>query len=415
MSILIKNVLHAEQQTDIYIEKNLIKKISPNITNKADHIIDGTGKAAIPGFYNTHTHAAMTLTRGFSDDLVVQEWLEKKIWPFEAKLSAEDIYWGTKLACLEMIKTGTLFFSDMYWFFNTTAQAVDEMGLRAAISGVLLDLFDEAKMKEQIKQNEQFYSQMEKFSDRLQYVVGPHSIYTVSEKSLKWAKDFAKETGCKLHIHLSETEKEVKDCLEKHGKRPVEYLEEIGFLGPNVILAHALWLDKNEIDIIQSNQVNIAHLPISNMKLSSGVLQYNLLKKSNITLTLGTDGCASNNNLDMIEEMKVASILAKLTTGDPTIFPAEEVFEMATKNGAELFGINSGIIKEGKVADLILINLDHHSMVPLHNLISNLVYSANGNIVDTTICDGKILMKNGIVEDEDLIKSEVRRLLKNIN
>jgi len=278
---------------------------------------------------------------------------------------------------------------------------VDEMGIRAAVSAVFIDLFDEAKAKEQIKLNEKLFRETKKYSERVTFALGPHAVYTVSEESLIWAKEFADRNSLILHIHLSETKNEVDDCIKKYKKRPVEYLEDIGFLGPNVIAAHSIWLNDKEIELMKKYDVKPVRCPTSNMKLASGVLSYMKMKKAGLTVTLGTDGCASNNNLDMLEEMKFAALLEKFHSNDPTAMPAKEAFELATVNGAKAFNLNCGEIKEGKLADLLLVNLKNINLNPRHNLISNLVYAAHGDCVDTTICDGKILMENGKVNGEE--------------
>jgi len=415
MSIIIKNVLLNNKIKDIYIEKNIIKEIKDKINTEAEFKIDGKDKAVLPSFFNAHTHAAMTLFRGYADDILLQQWLEKKIWPLEQKLNEDDVYIGAKLACLEMIKSGTTFFNDMYWHWKGTAKAVEEMGIKALISEVFIDLFDENKAKEQIRLNEKIYNDSKDFSERVIFALGPHAIYSVSKESLLWHKEFADKNNLLIHIHLSETKNEVDSCMKEHNKRPVEYLQDIGFLGENVIACHSVWFNKEEIMILSKNNVKLVHNPSSNMKLSVGnAFQYEQLKKAGILVSLGTDGCASNNNLDMFEEMKIASLLQKMHYHNPTLMPAREVFEMATINGAKTFNLNAGIIEQGKIADLILINLKDVHLVPRHNLISNLVYAANSSCVDTTICDGKILMQNRVVEGEDKIKEEAQKVAEDL-
>jgi len=410
MSILIRNTLLKNRITDILVKNNRIVKIANGINESADTIIDGTNKLAMPGLMNGHTHAAMTLMRGYSDDLPVKEWLESKIWPLEATLTEEDVYWGAKLACLEMIRTGTTFFNDMYWHYKGTARAVDEMGLRATISPVFLDFFDPEQARLHRRNNEQWFTEINQFSDRVRFILGPHAIYSVSPDSLKWIREFATEKKVKIHIHLSETKQEVQDCLRRNGKRPVEYLDDLGFLDNDVLAAHAIWLDEREMDILRDKQVNVIHNPISNMKLSSGIFKYSKIRNKGIQILLGTDGCASNNNLDMFEEMKTASILSKLVSGDPTSLPPSEALNLATLNSAHAFDIDCGEIKENKLADLILVNLNTISMQPLYHAESNLIYSMNGYNVDTTICDGKILMQNGIIPDESEILENVSEI-----
>lgn len=402
MSILIKKVLLNNEMVDIYIEGNVIKEIGGSLNFKAEINIDGSEKAVIPSFFNAHAHAAMTLIRGYADDVELESWLKTKIWPLEAKLTEEDVYWGAKLACLEMIKSGTTFFNDMYWHFHGTAKAAEEMGLRAAISAVFIDNFDGEKTREQIEFNEKLFQESKKYSERIIFALGPHAIYTVSEESLEWAKFFAAKNNLLIHIHLSETENEVKKSVKKYGLRPVEYLEKINFLGPNIIACHSIWLNEAEIEILKNHNVKIVYNPVSNMKLGSGIFPYEKMKRK-LNIMLGTDGCASNNNLDMLEEMKIGALLQKIKSKKPDAITAQEVFNMATINSARAFNINSGEIKEGKLADLLLIDLKNIALNPRHNLISNLVYSANGNCVDTTICDGKILMRNRQVAGEEEI------------
>ena len=410
MSLLINGVLLEGEKKDILIQDNRIEKISSNIDKNSDRVISGQGKVALPSFFNLHTHAAMTLMRGYSDDLPVQQWLEQKIWPLEEKLTSEDVYWGTKLACLEMIKTGTTFFNDMYWYFESTAQAVEEMGIRASLGAVFIDLFDEDKAQEQRLKNEQLYQKIDNYSNRIQFNLGPHSIYTVSAESLEWAREFAEENDLMIHIHLAESKDEIEQCQDKFGKSPVKYLDEIGFLGSNVIAAHCVWLDEEDIQILAANDVKMVHLPASNMKLASGTFPYERLKDRRENIALGTDGSSSNNNLDMFEEMKIASLLAKIDQMDPTEMPADQIHRMATKNGAEIFDIKAGIIEEGKLADLILVDLNTPEMTPDYNTKSNIVYSANGSCVDTTICNGQVLMESGHVEGEEKIITKLNQI-----
>jgi 5-methylthioadenosine/S-adenosylhomocysteine deaminase len=410
VSILIKGVTLNEHKKDIFIRGNIIQRIDDSIAPSADIHISGDGKAAIPSFINGHTHAAMTLLRGYADDIHLQDWLEKKIWVAEAQMTEEDIYCGARLACLEMIKTGTTFFNDMYWFWKGTARAVMDMGIRSAISAVFIDFFDKKKAREQIEINMKLFEESGNFGDRITFTLGPHAIYTVSEESLKWAADFARDNGLLIHFHLSETQKEVEDCIQKQGMLPVEYLEKIGFLGPNVIACHGVWLNPKEILLLKKHEVKVVHNPISNMKLAVGkAFPYEGLKAAGVTISLGTDGCSSNNNLDMLESMKFASLLQKYHHNDTTVLPALEAFHMATISGAKAFGLNCGEIKEGTLADIALIDLQRPELTPHFDLYSDLAYSGNGGCVDTLICDGKVLMANRKVENEETILEEARR------
>ena len=403
MSVLIKNGIINGDSKDLYIEKNQISQIQDFIEHDADTVIDGHDKAIIPGLINGHTHAAMTLFRGYGDDMKLHDWLNNKIWPLEAKLTEEDVYWGAKLACLEMIKSGTTFFNDMYWHWHSTVKAVSEMGLRACVAGVFIDLFDEGKAAEQIKRNEELFIESKGLPHRIQFCLGPHAIYTVSEKSLRWAKEFADEHRILIHLHLSETENEVKDCLVKHGCRPVEYLKKIDFLGPDLVVAHALWFSDKELDILADHDVKVVTNPCANLKLATGVFPYSRIMNHGITIGIGSDGVASNNNFDLFEEMKFLALLEKSRTFDPTAAPAHDVFKSATEHGSKIFSLNCGSLEEGQLADLILLDLSQSVLVPGHDLVSDLVYSANGSVVDSVICDGKILMCNRRVEGEDEI------------
>jgi 5-methylthioadenosine/S-adenosylhomocysteine deaminase len=410
VSILIKGITLNGQRKDILIQGRTIQRIADSIEFPADTLISGERKAAIPSFINGHTHAAMTLLRGYADDMHLQEWLEKKIWVAEAHMTEQDVYCGAKLACLEMIKTGTTFFNDMYWFWKGTARAVQEMGIRAAISAVFIDFFDKQKAREQIQLNMKLFEESGEFSDRITFTLGPHAIYTVSEESLKWAVDFARANKLLIHIHLSETQREVEDCIREKGMRPTEYLEKIGFLGPNVIACHGVYLNHKEIVLLKKYDVKVVHNPISNMKLAVGrAFPYARLKTAGITISLGTDGCSSNNNLDMLESMKFASLLQKYHHKNTTALPAREAFQMATINGAKAFGLNCGEIKEGTLADIALIDLQRPELTPHFDLYSDLTYSGNGSCVDTLICDGKLLMVNRRVEDEEVILEDARR------
>ena len=430
MSVLIKNVLLNDQVQDVFIEGNRFEAIGPDLDASAREVIDATDMAVFPSFINAHTHAAMTLLRGFADDLELYTWLNDHIWPFESKLTYDDIYIGAKLACLEMIKTGTTFFCDMYWHMPATLRAVSEMGIRAALSSVFIDFNDPRKAKDFRARTRKFFREKEDL-DRILYTLGPHAIYTVSRDSLIWISEFAAENNLLINIHLAETRKEVEDCVKTHGMRPVEYLESLGFLGPNVAAAHVVWVTAKEMDILAEREVKVVHNPVSNMKLGSGIFAFKELSNRGVCIGLGTDGCSSNNNLDMLEEMKIAALLAKSSSFDsaavpanileedlkdylesayldPTIFTAGQALECATVNGAGIFGLDMGKIAVGMLADCILINLNHHTLLPRHDLVSNLVYSASSEAIDTTICNGRVLMQNRKVPGEEKIIEEIK-------
>ncbi|WP_027369782.1 amidohydrolase [Desulfovermiculus halophilus] len=413
-SILLRNVRLGDSTMDVAIEGGYFTQIGPDLTLQTDTVIDGRGKAIIPPFFNAHTHAAMTLLRGYADDMELHTWLTRHIWPLEAKITAQDVYIGTKLACLEMIKSGTVFFNDMYWHLPATARAVEEMGLRAALSSVFIDFNDPETADRRWQECLELHAFSRDLPSRITFALGPHAIYSVSRDSLCRARDFARQHGLLIHLHVSETAKEVEDCQHKHGCRPVRYLDQLGLLGPNLIACHAIWLSQDEMDLLAENRITVVHNPVSNLKLGSGTFAYRALQDRGVRIALGTDGCSSNNNLDMLETMKFASLLAKGSTQDPTVFPAPQAFAAATGNGAAAFGLNSGDIAPGRLADCLLVDLDSPQLTPDHSLVSNLVYSAGGECVNTVICNGRILMRDRRVEGEEEIMAQAREAARRL-
>ena len=389
--ILIKNVLLFGEKRNVLIRGNRFGSVSAPADAQARQVIDGEGMAILPPFYNTHCHAAMTLLRGYADDMPLHQWLKDYIWPFEEKLTAADIREGSRLAVREMIKTGTVFFSDMYFDIEETIDVVQEYGMRAAIGVTFMESHSKSQQEGKMDQLRHW---VDPTGGRITLTVAPHAIYTVGEDMLKRCSRTARDLGLKLHIHVSETRKEVEDCVRDHGTTPVRYLDKLGLLGPEVVAAHAVHIDREEADILAARGVTLSHCPCSNQKLASGTFPYKMAREAGCRVTLGTDGVSSNNNLDMREEMKFAALIAKGASGDPQTMPASEALEIATCNGAEAFGIDAGVIAEGKLADAILIRLDDECMHPLHHLVSNWVYAANSGIVDTVICDGHILMRH---------------------
>lgn len=413
MSILIKDVLLGKGRTHIYIEGERISEIGSIV--EADKVIDGSRMAALPGFVNTHTHAAMTLFRGVGDDMELQPWLQDKIWPMEAHLRAEDVYWGSKLACLEMIKTGTVCFNDQYFFMEETARAVDEMGLRAVLAYGFIDLSDEEKREREIKATEKLFKHVGSMgSKRIRAAVGPHAPYTVSKEGLQWARSYAEENNAIVHFHLAETEKEHDDIVEQHGKSPVRYLDGIGFLWDGLVAAHCVWIPDEDVRLMAERGVKASHNPISNMKLGvDSHMPYKRMREAGVLCSLGTDGAASNNNLDMFDSMKTAALLQKLGR-DPTCLPAREALELATLNGYRTLGLEGGRIEEGSPADIILIDTSGYVFSPGHNLESDLVYAANGSCVDTTICAGRVLMEGRQVPGEADIIRKSREIARDL-
>lgn len=386
MRSLIKNTVLDGRPCNVLIEDGRFVALDVPADTPAAEVLDAAGAAMLPAFYNTHTHAAMTLMRGYGDDKPLMEWLEKYIWPFEDTLGADDIRRGSEMAVREMIGTGTVFFNDMYFFIDETLDVVDRAGMRASIGVTMLDSHPLVMREEKEKMLRRWRD-----TDRLSLAVAPHAVYTACRETLLRSMRLARESGRKLHIHLSETRKEVDDCVAATGMTPVRYLDSIGFLGPDVIAAHCVHVDKEEWDILAARGVTVAHCPCSNMKLGSGRFPYELAIASGVRIALGTDGCSSNNNLDMREEMKMAALLAKLD-GDASLLPARQVLEWATRNGAEAFGIDAGVIAPGKLADAILIDTSGPKMQPCHDLVSNWVYSADSSCIKHVICNGKTIL-----------------------
>lgn len=424
--ILIKNALilkpnFENKKQSLLIKDDLIAEIADEIDEgKAGKIIDAEGKILLPGLINTHTHLSMTLFRGLADDLSLDSWLNDHIWPMEANLNGDYCYIGALLGAVELIKSGTTTFSDMYFYMEDVARAVDDAGIRAVLSYGMIDFGDAEKRENEIRENLELFKACNGMADgRIKVFLGPHSPYTASEELLIKVRQLADEYNMGIHIHVSETQKEINDSLEQRGIRPFEYLEKIGLLGPDVVAAHCVWLSDEEIEIIKKHDVKVSHNPCSNMKLASGVAPVSKLMEKGVCVSIGTDGASSNNNLDLIEELKTASLLQKVSTLDPKVVSSDEAIQMATIRGAEALGLDSqiGSIEVGKKADLILIDTNAANMTPdSSNITSNIVYSANGSNVDTTICNGKILMENKklTVLDEDEIYAKARQAIKEL-
>lgn len=407
-NIVLKSVLLNDSIVDVLIEGNRFSKISADIPADLIHgaeIVDCRNMAILPPFYNAHTHAAMTLLRGYADDLPLKPWLEDHIWPFEAFLGPDEVEVGSRLAALEMIKSGTVFFADMYWNREQTIKVAEEMGLRAAIG---VTMAENLMTPEKIEQNFEFISNGVGVSDRIQLVMMPHSIYLVGESLLKRCAAFAKEKGILLHTHLSETKFEVDSCIKEHGCSPVEWLEKCGALNESLIAAHCVHLSEKDMDLMASAGATATLNPCSNLKLNSGIPNIAAMLGHGVKLALGTDGTSSNNNLDMLEETKFAALLAKVS-GNAETLSANDALYMATRAGALAYGIDAGVIEEGRLADALLVRLDNERMHPLFNLTSNWVYSANSNIIDSVICNGRFLMRGRHVDGEQEIIAEAEK------
>lgn len=407
-TLLIRNVYLNKSFTDIYIKDGLIAGIGSGIDAVADRIIEAEGKAAIPGFVNMHVHSAMTLSRGICGDSRLDTWLSR-IWDWESNIDEEVIYWGTRLACLEMVRSGTTTFNDHYWIPDCAVKAVSDAGLRVWSSFVCMEHYYRDRVEKDWDGLLRTYENSLSWGDKAHFVVGCHSIYTVSEDMLVWAAGFAREHGLKFHIHLSETEKEVNDCIARHGFSPVVYLDRLGILdlGKDLIAAHALWLDEKDVELLGNKNVNVVHNINSNLKIASGYMfKYNELRDSGANVTLGTDGCASSDNLDMLEAMKTAALVQKAWRKDPKAMPVDELMDIASLNGSRALGLDGGVIEVGKVADLCLIDMRSPAFVPNLDFYSNLIYAAHSDSVDTVICGGDVVMEGRKVKDYDIILRE---------
>ncbi len=403
-SLLIENVTLAGERTNILIKDGRFADLNAAPGTEADDVYDASNEAIVPSFFNTHTHAAMTLLRGYADDMELFAWLNDHIWPFEARMKPEDIYNGSRLAILEMIRSGTTFFCDMYWMVEQTVRAAEEMGIRAAIGVSLMDRLG----AEQIARDLEFLASWKSpAAGRIELVVAPHAVYTAGPELLQRCAQAARDNGQRLTLHVSETRREVEDCIKTYGMSPVRWLDKLGVLGPNVIAAHCVHVDPEEMQIMAERGVSIAHNPCSNMKLASGIFPAAAFAASGCNVTIGTDGTSSNNNLDMREEMKFASLLAKVSGSSQTL-PASEVFSWATENGARAFGLEAGRIAKGMLADAVLLDLDNERLAPCYNLVSNWVYAADSRAVSSVLCDGRFLMKKGVVEGEEEILAKAR-------
>jgi 5-methylthioadenosine/S-adenosylhomocysteine deaminase len=384
-------------------------------------ILDARDGIVMPGLINAHSHAAMTLFRGFADDLPLKTWLFEKIFPAEAEyLDSQTVYWGTLLACLEMIASGTTTLSDGYFFQDATLQAVHKAGLRAVVAQGVIDFPAPGvpDPKDNLKVGEEFLHRWLRFSDLITPGLFCHSPVTCSDRTLRHAMDISLRYGVPLQMHLSETREEVDELLRRTGLRPVHYLENLGLLGEGLIVAHAIHLHDEEMELLSRKSVKIVHVPESNMKLASGVARVPDMLRTGLTVGLGTDGCASNNDLDLFQEMDTAAKQGKVFTMDPVSLDASTVLKMATSWGAKVLGLGeeTGTLEVGKRADIIVVDLRSPHLTPLYSPCSTLVYSASGADVRHVMVDGKLLMKERrfLGLDADEIMARVREIGRRI-
>ncbi|MGN6275011.1 MAG: amidohydrolase [Solirubrobacterales bacterium] len=392
MGLTVTNALLDGERVGLRCDSGVIAALGPDVVAEpGDETIDAGEAQLVPPLVNGHTHAAMTLFRGSGDDLPLMPWLEEKIWPIEAKLEAEDVYWGARLACAEMIRSGTARFWDMYWQPEATARAVEEMGMRAAIGAPLIDLDgDHAKLRDSALHS---LDALAEFGPLITPALAPHAIYTVSEESLRWIGELSAERNVPIQIHLSETEKEVQDCIAAHGCRPAAYLDRLGFLSERAILAHGVWLDPDELALIAERGATVVANPAANMKLAvGGVLPYPAARAAGVSVGLGTDGAGSNDSRDLLADLKLFALTQQHAAGDPAAIDAAEAWAVATGARAPLLGATP--LAVGAPADFLLLPPDAPEL-GIGDLTTDLVYAAGGAVVDTTVVAGQVLMRGG--------------------
>lgn len=422
MKTLIKNVaVYQDGQVDegknILIDGDRIASF-PSDADAAgcDQIIDGEGMLALPGLVNTHTHVAMTLFRSYADDLALMDWLQNMIWPAEAHLDDDIVYWGSMLAFAEMIRGGTTAFCDMYMFMDSCAQAAEAAGIRGNIARGLAGVTPNGRKS--LEENVELYRKWNgACGGRIRVMLGPHAPYTCPPDYLKKVRDTAEKYGIPIHIHLSETKGEVETCREKFGVTPIALMDQIGLFDCPTLAAHCVHVTDEDIEIMARKHVRVAHNPGSNLKLASGIAPVPKMRQAGITVGLGTDGASSNNKLDMFAEMRLAALIHKAATLDPFAVKADEALQMATRDGAKCLGYDDlGELNEGYLADLILVDRSGWHWKPRFNSISLAVYAGNSMDVDTVMVNGQLLMRHKelLTIDTEKLDYEVSRVTEKL-
>ncbi|RIV16827.1 amidohydrolase [Mycoplasmopsis gallopavonis] len=405
-------------KSNLYIQGNTIYHVGDKLSDfDANKIIDANNNLVMPGLINAHTHVAMTLFRNMADDLNLEDWLFNVIFPLEDKLDRKDIYNGAKLGIAEMIASGTTSFVDMYFFEEQTARAALEMKIRGFVGHGIGSNKLESRYQRSLDLLNEF---KDKNDNLITPIVAPHAIYTNTKESLKATKELKNKFQTLLTIHLNESQNELKSVQEKFNASPFEVAHEANLLDENTIVAHATHLNEKDIQIIKNTKVSLVHNPVSNLKLSSGIMDVQNLLNQGINIALGTDGAASNNILDMFESMKFASLLAKIKNYKPTDLKAFQVLQMATTNGAKAVGMENklGKLKKDYLADLIIVDINNFNHFPQNNLINSLVYSTSSKDVITTIINGEIVYDNKQILIESFnypkLKEEINQTLERI-
>ena len=388
--------------------------VAPELGGEADEVLDAAGSVVMPGLVNAHTHAAMTLLRGYADDKPLDAWLREDIWPAEAALTAEDVRAGTELGLVEMIRSGTTTFADMYFHVPEIVEAVDEAGMRARVGhGVVTVGKDEAEARADVQESLDVAREYDGAADgRIRTAVMPHSLTTVDESLLREAVADAHDAGIPIHTHANETRDEVEPIVAERDERPLAYADDVGLLSDSDFLAHGVHVDESEIDLLAERGTAVVHCPASNMKLASGIAPVQKLLDAGVTVGLGTDGAASNNDLDLFDELRDAAMIGKLGANDASAVPAEAAVQMATQGGAEALSLPGGRVEAGAAADLAIIDLDAPHLAPAHDLVSHLAYAVRGSDVRHTVCDGQILMQDReltTLDEKQVVETARRR------
>lgn len=428
--MLFKNITildeNLEKQENMYVgingtEIQYIGKEMPKIPYADQY--DGRGKLLMSGFYNCHAHSPMVLMRGYGENMVLQDWLEKRIFPFEDKLTGESVYWGTKLAIAESLKWGVVSTTDMYYFSEDMVKAIDETGTKNNLSRSITNFSDKGidELQGFKECKSLFENHHNEGMERIKIDMSLHGEYTSNPKTVEGLAAYTKEIGANMHVHISETMFEHEECKKRHRLTPTQYLNSLGLLDVKTTAAHCVWIEGDDFEILKEKGVTVASCPISNMKLASGICNVPKLYEMGINVAIGTDSAASNNSLNFLEEMKVFAIAGKTRSGDPTLITPIETLKSATIGGAKSQGRdNCGKLAEGYKADLIVLDLMSPNMQPTHNLANNVVYAANGGDVVLTMVDGKVLYENGEYKTIDIEKTiyqvneETNRILREL-
>lgn len=396
-------------QGDIAVSGDTITQIADRIENfQADRVLDCSGRIIVPGFINAHTHLAMTLLRNYYDDMDLYTWLNDYIWPVEEKLTPEAVYRGSQLGVIESIRSGVTYFADMYFEQEQTIQAVAEGGIRAHIGATFMG--DDSATRDRLPHLRDIIETWNGSHDgRISFDAAPHAIYTCSKGTLQAARDLAEEYGLSLHIHMAESEKEAADSMAEHGMTPFAYLDSIDFFSRPAYAAHCIYMEESDIQLCRDRKISIVHNPSSNLKLGNGIAPVQSFLNAGINVAMGTDGASSNNNLNLMEEMHIASLIAKGFTKDPTALNAYQTLRAATMGGAEALNESRriGSLEPGKSADLVIIDTSSAHMTPKNNPISAVVYSAQAADIEAVMCRGKFLMQDSKLtelDEEEIIR-----------